>query len=38
MRKDPILKQVCSVRKEIEKQYPDAESFYRHLEQQQEQY
>jgi len=38
MRKDPIVEQVRSIRKEIEKQYPDAESFYEHLEQQQETY
>ena len=38
MRKDPIVEQVRSVRKEIERKYPDAESFYRHLEQQQETY
>jgi hypothetical protein len=36
MRKDPVIEQVRSVRKEIERQYPDAESFYKHLEQQQE--
>lgn len=36
MRKDPIVEQVRSVRKQIEQQYPDAESFYKHLEQQQE--
>lgn len=38
MRKDPIVEQVRSVRREIEQQYPDAESFYKHLEQQQEPY
>lgn len=38
MRKDPIVEQVRSIRKEIERQYPDAESFYKHLEQQQEAY
>ena len=38
MRKDPIIEQVRSIRKQIEKQYPDAESFYKHLEQQQEPY
>lgn len=38
MRKDPIVEQVRSVRKEIERQYPDAESFYKHLERQQESY
>jgi hypothetical protein len=36
--KDPIVEQVRSVRKQIEQQYPDAESFYRYLEQQQETY
>ncbi|MEJ2704860.1 MAG: hypothetical protein P8Z79_20680 [Sedimentisphaerales bacterium] len=36
--KDPIVEQVRSVRKQIEQQYPDAESFYKHLEQQQETY
>jgi hypothetical protein len=38
MRNDPIVDQVRSIRKEIEQQYPDAESFYRHLEQRQEAY
>ncbi len=38
MRKDPIVEQVRSVRKEIEQQYPDAESFYKHLEQEQQAY
>lgn len=38
MRKDPIVEQVRSVRREIERQYPDAESFYKHLEEQQETY
>ena len=38
MPKDPIVEQVRSIRKEIEQQYPDAESFYKHLEQQQEAY
>ncbi len=38
MRKDPIVEQVRSVRRDIERQYPDAESFYRHVEQQQEAY
>lgn len=38
MRKHPIVEQVRSIRREIEQQYPDAESFYRHLEQQQEAY
>ena len=38
MRKDPIVEQARSARKEIEQQYPDAESFYKHLEQQQEVY
>ena len=36
MNRDPIVEQVRSVRKQIEQQYPDAESFYKHLEQQQE--
>jgi len=35
MAQDPIVRQVRAVRKEIEQQYPDAESFYKHLEQQQ---
>jgi hypothetical protein len=35
MEKDPIVEQVRAVRKQIEQQYPDAESFYRHLEEQQ---
>ncbi|MEN6336183.1 MAG: hypothetical protein ABFE01_18170 [Phycisphaerales bacterium] len=35
MNKDPIVEEVRRVRKEIEKQYPDAKSFYDHLEQQQ---
>jgi len=38
MRKDPIVEQVRSVRRDIERQYPDAESFYRHITQQQEAY
>jgi hypothetical protein len=38
MSTDPIVKEVRTVRKEIERQYPDAESFYRHLQQQQETY
>jgi len=38
MAKDPIVEQVRSIRKEIEQQYPDAESFYQHLLQQQEAY
>lgn len=38
MSKDPIVEQVRSVRKEIEEQYPDAESFYTHLEQLQQPY
>jgi hypothetical protein len=33
MTKDPIVEQVRAIRKEIEQQYPDAASFYRHLEQ-----
>ncbi len=35
---DPIVQQVRSIRKEIEQQYPDAASFYKHLEQQQKAY
>lgn len=35
---DPIVQQVRSVRKEIERQYPDADSFYEHLRQQQKAY
>ena len=35
---DPIVEEVRSVRKEIERQYPDAKSFYEHLEQQQKAY
>jgi hypothetical protein len=38
MTKDPILEEVRAVRKEIERQYPDAQSFYEHLEQQQKAY
>jgi hypothetical protein len=38
MPKDPIIEQVRSIRKDIERQYPDAESFYKHLKQQQEGY
>jgi len=38
MRKDPIVEHVRSIRQEIERQYPDAESFYKHLERQQEAY
>ncbi len=38
MRKDPIVEEVRSIRKEIEQQYPDAESFYQHLLRQQEAY
>jgi hypothetical protein len=38
MAKDPIVQQVRAVRKEIEQQYPDAGSFYKHLEQQQKAY
>ncbi|HNS23144.1 MAG TPA: hypothetical protein PKH24_21790 [Sedimentisphaerales bacterium] len=38
MCKDPIVDEVRSVRKEIERQYPDARSFYEHLEQQQKAY
>jgi hypothetical protein len=35
MRKDLIVEQVRAIRKQIEQQYPDAESFYKHQEQQQ---
>jgi hypothetical protein len=38
MNKDPIAEEVRRVRKEIEQQYPDAKSFYDHLEQQQKAY
>jgi len=38
MRKDPIVEEVRSVRREIEKRYPDAASFYEHLEQYQQAY
>ncbi len=38
MAEDPIVQQVRDVRREIEQQYPDAESFYKHLEQQQKAY
>ncbi len=38
MKKDPIVQQVRSVRKEIEDQYPDADSFCKHLEEQQKAY
>ena len=38
MEKDPIIEEVRAIRKEIERQYPDAESFYRHLKEQQEAY
>ena len=34
MAADPIVQQVRSVRKEIERQYPDTDSFYEHLRQQ----
>ena len=33
MELDPIIQQVRAIRKEIEQQYPDATSFYQHLEQ-----
>jgi hypothetical protein len=33
MFKDPIVQQVRDVRKEIERQYPDSGSFYKHYEQ-----
>jgi hypothetical protein len=35
MNKDPIVEEVRRIRKEIEKQHPDAQSFYDHLERQQ---
>ena len=38
MARDPIVEQVRSIRREIEQQYPDAASFYEHLEQQQKAY
>jgi hypothetical protein len=38
MERDPIVQQVRAVRKEIEQQYPDAASFYQHLEQVQKTY
>jgi len=38
VRKNPIVGQVRSIRWEIEQKYPDAELFYKHLEQQQEPY
>jgi len=38
MTKDPIVEQVRLIRKEIEQQYPDAASFYDHLQQQQKAY
>lgn len=38
MKKDPIVEQVRSVRKEIEREYPDAKSFYEHLRRQQSAY
>jgi hypothetical protein len=38
MAKDPIIQEVRSIRKEIERQYPDAASFYEHLERQQKAY
>jgi hypothetical protein len=38
MVKDPIVEEVRSIRKEIEQQYPDAASFYQHLERQQKAY
>ncbi len=36
--KDPIIEEVRAVRQETERQYPDAQSFYDHLEQQQKAY
>jgi len=38
MARDPIVEQVRAIRKEIEQQYPDAGSFYKHLEQVQKTY
>ncbi len=38
MAKDPIVQEVRSIRKEIEQQYPDAASFYEHLQRQQKAY
>lgn len=38
MSTDPIVEQVRAVRKEIERQYPDADSFYQHLQEHQETY
>ena len=38
MSTDPMVQQVRSIRKEIEQQYPDADSFYEHLRQQQKAY
>jgi len=38
MERDPIVQQVRAIRKEIEQQYPDAASFYQHLEQVQQTY
>jgi hypothetical protein len=38
MASDPTVEQVRAIRKEIEQQYPDAASFYQHLEQVQKTY
>lgn len=38
MERDPIVQQVRAIRKGIEQQYPDAASFYEHLEQVQKTY
>ncbi len=38
MSTDPIVQEVRSVRKEIERQCPDADAFYEHLRQQQKAY
>jgi hypothetical protein len=38
MAKDPIVEEARSIRKEIERQYPDAASFYQHLEERQKAY
>ncbi len=38
MSTDPIVQEVRSIRKEIEQQYPDAVSYYEHLQRQQKAY
>ena len=35
MQNDPIVQEVRSIRKEIEQQFPNANAYYQHLEQQQ---